>query len=193
MKNNESMLKVMDRVAVGITVIVLFIVGLMRRVKIPTEIDFSFLPPIHASVNVMAAICLIMAYYFIRKGQVEKHRKSIYGALAFSALFLLSYVIYHFTTEETTFCKEGTIRTIYFILLISHIILAGLILPFIMLAFNRPFRVGDIAGVDMFQPCLKRLSPSSAQGTRTSSRYREVAGSWSTRGSTRAQGACEPR
>ena len=129
----------MDRTAVGLTVIILFIVGMMRRVKIPTEIDFGFLPPIHAVVNTMAAIALLLAYYYIRKKEVEKHRKSIYTAIAFSALFLLSYVLYHFTTEETRFCKEGTIRTVYFIFLTSHIILAGMILPFIMMAFNRAY------------------------------------------------------
>lgn len=136
---NENLLKVMDRFAVGITVIVLFLVGMMRRVKIPTDIDFSFLPPIHATVNALAAVALLFALYYIRQKRVDLHRKSIYAALFFSALFLLSYVVYHFTTEETTFCKEGTIRTIYFILLISHIILAGLILPFILLAFNRAY------------------------------------------------------
>jgi putative membrane protein len=137
--NNDVLLKVMDRTAVGITVIILFIVGMMRRVKIPTDIDFSFLPPIHAAVNTLAALALIMAYYFIKRKDVNRHRKSIYTAIAFSVLFLISYVLYHFTTEETRFCKEGTIRTVYFIILTSHIILAGMILPFIMLAFNRAY------------------------------------------------------
>lgn len=136
---NERLLNIMDRVAVLITIVVLVTVGMMRRVKIPTDIDFSFLPPIHASVNAFAAVALILALYFIKNGQVERHRKSIYAALIFSALFLISYVLYHFTTEETRYCKEGTIRTIYFLLLITHIIFAGLILPFILLAFNRAY------------------------------------------------------
>ncbi|MDX1686321.1 MAG: DUF420 domain-containing protein [Saprospiraceae bacterium] len=136
---NENLLKVLDRVAIGVTVVILFIVGMMRRVKIPTDIDFSFLPPIHATVNVLAAIALLFALYYIKNKRVDLHRKSIYTALAFSALFLISYVLYHFTTEETKFCKEGMIRSVYFILLISHIILAGLILPFILLAFNRAY------------------------------------------------------
>ena len=136
---NERLLNIMDRVAVLITIVVLVTVGMMRRVKIPTEIDFSFLPPIHASVNALAAIALMLALYFIKNGKVELHRKSIYAALTFSAFFLISYVLYHFTTEETRYCKEGTIRTIYFLLLITHIIFAGLILPFILLAFNRAY------------------------------------------------------
>lgn len=138
-KENEQLLKVLDRAAIGVTAAILFLVGLMRRVKIPTDIDFSFLPPIHATVNALAAVALILALYFIKKKNVDLHQKSIYAALAFSALFLISYVLYHFTTEETRFCKEGTIRTVYFVLLISHIILAGVILPFILMAFNRAY------------------------------------------------------
>jgi putative membrane protein len=136
---NENLLKLLDRVAVLITIVVLALVGVMRRVKIPTEIDFSFLPPIHATVNALAAVALIFALVFIKRKQVELHQKSIYAAFVFSGLFLLSYVLYHFTTEETKFCKEGMIRQVYFVLLISHIILAGLILPFILMAFNRAY------------------------------------------------------
>lgn len=138
-KKNENLLKILDRAAIGVTAAVLFLVGLMRRVKIPTDIDFSFLPPVHAVVNTLAALCLIAALYYIKQKNVIMHQRMIYGALGFSALFLLSYVTYHFTTEETKFCKEGTIRTVYFILLISHIILAGVILPFILMAFNRAY------------------------------------------------------
>jgi len=138
-EKNESLLKVMDRGAIAITALILFLVGMMRRVKIPTDIDFSFLPPIHATVNAFAAVALVMALYYIKNKRVDLHQKSIYAALFFSALFLLSYVTYHFTTEETKFCKEGWIRTAYFALLITHIILAGVILPFILMAFNRAY------------------------------------------------------
>ena len=61
----------------------------------------------------------------------------VFGAMLFSFFFLLSYVVYHFTTPETRYCKQGMIRTIYFFILISHIILAGLSLPFILLTFSR--------------------------------------------------------
>jgi len=54
-----------------------------------------------------------------------------------SALFLICYVVYHFTTPETPYCGEGNIRYLYFFLLITHILLAGGILPFILLTFNR--------------------------------------------------------
>lgn len=122
-----------------VSVLVLLLVGLMRRVKIDLGVDFSFLPPIHASLNAIAAVFLVLAFYFIRKKNVVMHRRFIYAALACSALFLLSYVLYHFTTPETRYGGTGVMRYLYFFLLITHVVLAGLILPFILLTFNRAF------------------------------------------------------
>lgn len=136
---NEALAKKLNRWAYLISAIVLALVGVMRRVKIDLGIDFSFLPPVHAILNTGAALSLIVALYFIKQGQVEKHRKSIYMAMLCSALFLICYVLYHFTTEETKYCMEGTKRTIYFLVLISHIVLAGISLPFILLTFIKGY------------------------------------------------------
>lgn len=124
-----------------ITVAVLFLVGLMRQVKIPLPegVSFSFLPPIHASLNALTAVVLIFAFRFIKQKKVEQHRKSIYLAFGLSVGFLLSYVLYHFTTPETLYGGEGFMRTLYFILLISHIVLAAGIFPFILFTFIRAY------------------------------------------------------
>lgn len=122
--------------------IVLVLVGVMRKYKIDLGIDFSFLPPIHALLNSMCAVALIAAYYFIKNKEVEMHRKSIYVALGCSALFFICYILYHFTTEETKYCGEGLSRTIYFVFLITHIVLAGFSLPFILTTYFRAYR-GD--------------------------------------------------
>jgi len=139
MKENKALAKKMGVAAWIITGAVLILVGLMRRIKIDVGIDFSFLPPLHATFNVVVAIALLFALYFIKQKNIQAHRNSIFVAMGFSFLFLLSYVAYHFTTEETTFCMEGGIRTVYFILLISHIVLAGVSLPFILFTFIRGF------------------------------------------------------
>lgn len=144
MEGNIQLGKKLDRVAVLITVLVLFLVGLMRRTKIDVGIDFSFLPPYHAIFNTIVAIALICALVFIKKGAIEKHRRSMNVAFLFSFLFLLCYVAYHFTTEETRYCGEGTMRTIYFVFLISHIILAGVSLPFILMTYIRGY-TGQVA------------------------------------------------
>ena len=138
-----------------VTAVVLILVGLMRRVKLPLPEgwDFSFLPPFHASVNALTALVLIAALYFIKQKNIEAHKKAIYVAMGLSVLFLLSYVAYHFTTPETIFGDangDGTVdpeellaigsnRTFYLILLITHIVLAGLILPFILFTFIRAY------------------------------------------------------
>ncbi len=131
--------KKLNILAYVVSAVVLLLVGLMRRVKIDLGIDFHFLPPIHASLNALTALILLVALYYIKNKEVEKHRKAIYAAMVCSGLFLLSYVLYHFTTPETRFGGEGLIRTFYFILLLTHVVLAAVILPFILLTFNRAF------------------------------------------------------
>jgi putative membrane protein len=134
-----------------ITAAVLFLVGLMRQVKIdlPSGINLHFLPALHAILNSVAAFSLIMAIIAIKKKLVVNHQRWIYLAMTCSFLFLLSYVAYHFTNTETLYGdhnsdgiisieeKEsvGTMRIVYLGVLISHIILAALSLPFILLTF----------------------------------------------------------
>ncbi len=141
MEPNLPLAKKLNRWAWVIAAVVLLLVGMMRRVKIPLPDgwDFSFLPPFHASLNALAAVVLVMAFVYIKQKKVEAHRKAIYVALTLSVLFLISYVLYHFTMEETRFGGEGTIRTIYFFLLITHVVLAGVLLPFILFTFIRAY------------------------------------------------------
>lgn len=136
---NDVLAKKLTKISIVLSVAVLLLVGVMRRVKISLGIDFSFLPPVHAILNTLVTICLLTALYYIKKKDIAKHRKAIYGAMLFSGLFLLCYVLYHFTTVETTFCKEGTIRYVYYFFLITHVVLAGVSLPFILLTFTRGF------------------------------------------------------
>ncbi len=136
---NAPLEKKLNVVAYVVSVVVLLLVGLMRRVKIDLGIDFHFLPPVHATLNAITALILLLALYYIKNKQIENHRRAIYAAMTTSALFLLSYVLYHFTTPETRFGGVGTIRTVYFILLITHVVLAAVTLPFILLTFNRGY------------------------------------------------------
>ena len=137
--NNSNLLleKKLNRIAYAVSVLVLILVVLMRRIKISVDIDFTFLPPFHATLNGIVAVLLVIALYFIKRKQVELHKKTILVAIALSILFLLSYVVYHFTTDETLYCKEGGIRYVYFFFLITHIILAAISLPLILLTLIR--------------------------------------------------------
>jgi putative membrane protein len=138
MKKNDALRKQLDIAAYVLSVAVIGIVIAMRPAeRFDIGMDLSFLPAFNAAVNTVAAIFLISALYFIKKKNIKAHRNMVMAAMFCSFIFLLSYVLYHFTNDETKYCGEGTMRTIYFIILISHIILAGLSLPFILLTFSR--------------------------------------------------------
>jgi len=138
MKENIALLSTLDKIAYVLSVVVIGIVIAMRPAdRFPVEFDTSWMPAFHALVNTLAAVCLILALFFIKKKNITMHRNMIFAAMLCSFLFLLSYVGYHFTTPETKYCGEGFIRNVYFFILITHIILAGTSLPFILLTFNR--------------------------------------------------------
>lgn len=139
MEGNLKLAKKLNILAWVFTFIVWALVGAMRQYKFDVPIDTSFFPAISASLNTIVALCLLLALYFIKNKNVRAHKNAIYAAMVCSALFFLTYVGYHFTTEETKFCKTGTIRSIYFFVLLSHIVLAGLSFPFILFTFIRGF------------------------------------------------------
>jgi len=101
------------------------------------------LPTVNAILNASSAACLFVGWLLIRSGRREAHRRAMLAALACSALFLVSYLAYHSLVGSVRFTGEGTIRTIYFAILISHTILAVVIVPLVLLtlvrALNRHF------------------------------------------------------
>lgn len=139
MKDQEKKVRFLDRIAWVISGVVLVAVVMMRRFKIETDIDFSILPPFHATLNALVAVSLTIAYQAIRRKNVSVHRQWMTLSMVLSIAFLVSYVVYHITTPETRYGGEGWMRTVYFILLISHVILAALILPFILFTFIRGY------------------------------------------------------
>ena len=122
-----------------LTTVVLILVGLMRRpnfkIPLPEGVSMGFLPPVHAALNSIVAISLILAVLMIKKQNIKAHKLWISVAMTCSVLFLLCYVAYHFTTMETLYAGEGAIRAVYFFFLITHIVLAGISLPFILLTW----------------------------------------------------------
>ena len=129
----------LNRYAVAVSIIVLLLVGMMRRVKLEAGIDFSFIPPINAAINSIVFILLLFAYYYIRKRKSELHRKLINLALLLSVIFLALYVVYHLTSHETLYCRMDWTRTVYFVFLVSHIILAAVVLPFVLFTYIRAY------------------------------------------------------
>ena len=95
----------------------------------------AFLPSVNAFFNTVAATFLVMAIVQIKKRNFEAHMKYNLAAFVASALFLISYVIYHNFIGHTTFPGQGWIRPVYFFILISHIILSVVVVPLILSSF----------------------------------------------------------
>ncbi len=101
--------------------------------------NVSDLPALNAALNTLAASFLLAGYVFIRRKNIAAHRLSMIGALCASAAFLTSYVIYHANAGSRPFTGTGGIRIVYFAVLISHVILATAIVPFVLVTVTRAF------------------------------------------------------
>jgi uncharacterized membrane protein YozB (DUF420 family) len=95
------------------------------------------LPAVNATLNAVAATLLVVGYLQIRRGRRRLHRGLMLGAVATSALFLLSYVVYHANAGSRPFPGTGPIRVVYFAVLISHVVLAAAILPLALITLSR--------------------------------------------------------
>jgi uncharacterized membrane protein YozB (DUF420 family) len=98
------------------------------------------LPALNASLNGAATLCLLAGYCFIRRHHVAAHRASMLAAVAASALFLVSYVIYHANAGSRPFTGTGPVRVAYFFVLITHIVLAAAIVPMVLMTLTRALR-----------------------------------------------------
>jgi uncharacterized membrane protein YozB (DUF420 family) len=95
------------------------------------------LPALNATLNAISTVLLVTGYVFIRRGQRQKHKACMIAALVMSVLFLTSYVIYHLQVGSVPFKGTGWIRTVYFAVLIPHVILAAGIVPLVLITVSR--------------------------------------------------------
>jgi uncharacterized membrane protein YozB (DUF420 family) len=98
------------------------------------------LPTLNAVLNATSACLLALGYVLIRRGRRQAHENVMQAALACSALFLVSYLVYHAQVGSVRFQGQGPIRTVYFAILISHTILAVVIVPLVIVTFVRAKR-----------------------------------------------------
>ena len=95
------------------------------------------LPALNASLNALATVFLVAGYVCIRQGRIAAHRACMVSALVTSVLFLTSYVIYHANVGSRPFTGTGLVRTVYFAILISHVLLAMVIVPLVLVTVSR--------------------------------------------------------
>jgi len=98
------------------------------------------LPALNATLNGMAAVLLLCGYVMIRRGRIQVHRRFMLSAFGTSALFLISYVIYHANVGSRPFPGQGPVRTLYFAILITHVILAAAVLPLAIITLTHGLR-----------------------------------------------------
>ena len=121
---------------VVLSIAIPLVVAILFGVKIDAELPV-FLPPIYASINAFTAVLLVVAVWAIKNKKIKLHEKLMKTAIACSVLFLALYVAYHMTSESTKFGGEGAIKTVYFVILFSHIVLSIAVIPFVLITFVR--------------------------------------------------------
>lgn len=104
----------------------------------------SALPTVNATLNAIAGVCLVIAWVFIRQRRIDAHRRMMLAAFATSTLFLVSYVIYHANAGSRPYHGTGWMRTLYFSILIPHVILAAAVVPLALITLRRGLRRDDV-------------------------------------------------
>ncbi|MDB4257499.1 DUF420 domain-containing protein [Winogradskyella sp.] len=97
----------------------------------------TILPPIYAAINGLTALILILAVIAIKKKNIVLHESLMTTAIGCSVLFLVLYVAYHMTSDSTDFGGEGAIKYVYYFILITHILLSIIIIPFVLITYVR--------------------------------------------------------
>ena len=97
----------------------------------------SDLPALNATLNATAALLLTIGWILIKRGRRDAHRKVMLAAFCTSAVFLVSYLVYHAQVGSVRFTKPGPIRAVYFSILLTHTILAAAIVPLVLITLSR--------------------------------------------------------
>ena len=140
-------------VSIAIPLAVAFLI-LVPQAKIDVGFNTRSLPLFHAILNSSTAILLLASLYFIRHGQVAAHRTANWIAVALSTVFLVSYVLYHASNPSVRYgdlnhdgvlsdgekASAGVMRYVYYFILSSHILLSGIIIPFVLFTLQRAYQ-----------------------------------------------------
>ncbi|MBC8053340.1 MAG: DUF420 domain-containing protein [Sphingobacteriaceae bacterium] len=147
--------KLIFRLITGVSIIVFLVVVILNRKIIPAPEPIPaftyFLPKLNAIINGTCSILLLLSLYFIKKKNITMHKRINLFAFFLSSLFLVSYILFHYLAPETRFgdldhdgalsqgeiATAGNTRYVYYVILITHIILAAIVLPLVLFSFYR--------------------------------------------------------
>ena len=122
-----------------ISVAIPVVVAILFGVRVDYELPI-FLPPIYSSLNALTAVLLVVALLAIKSKKIKLHQRLMQTCIALSLVFLVMYIAYHMTTDPTTFGGEGYVKSLYFFILISHILLSIALIPLVLISYVRAFQ-----------------------------------------------------
>ncbi len=120
-----------------LSVVIPLVVAALFGIKIPNVEPLTFLPPIYATINGLTAVILLMALWAVKNKKIALHERLMKTAILFSVAFLVMYVAYHMTSDSTKFGGEGSIKYVYYFVLITHIVLSVVVIPFVLITYVR--------------------------------------------------------
>lgn len=131
--------KKFNKIITIISIAVPIVVAILFGVKIPNVEPLTFLPPIYAAINGLTAVLLIFAVWAIKNGKRKLHQKLMTTCIALSLFFLLMYIAYHMTSDSTSYGGVGAMKYVYYIILISHIVLSIAIIPLVLRTYAKAY------------------------------------------------------
>ncbi len=136
--------KFISRLILGVSIFVFAVVVILQSKVFNIFPDKSmipswvfFLPRLNAILNGTCSILLLLSLYFIKRKDIPTHKKLNITTFVLSSLFLVSYIIFHATGIKTSYGGVGAIRVVYYFILLSHIILAAIVLPLVLFSFQK--------------------------------------------------------
>src|SRR5688500_10679432 len=132
-----------DRLAKSViwifSVVIFFTITVLGRVKIDVDLGFDshLFAKANAFINASVSMLLVAGMIAVKRRNYLLHKRFMFAALVLSVVFLLSYVCHHLFTGETKYGGEGILRGVYFFILLTHIFLAAIILPFVLFTSYR--------------------------------------------------------
>ena len=131
--NDRLIFRIILIISLIVFITVLFLSRLPKATEIPTYAQF--LPKLNAILNGTCSVVLIASLYNIKQKNIQRHKKLNILAFSLSSLFLISYIWFHSFGIETRFPADNPLRPVYLFILITHIILAAIVLPLVLLSF----------------------------------------------------------
>lgn len=131
-KENSKMNWILGSLSVAVPVLVALLFYAQRTGNSIGDANVGFLPHLNACMNTATFFCLIGGFFAVKNKNIALHRTFMSSAFVLSSIFLVSYVIYHSQGHQVSYGGEGIIRYLYLFILITHILLSAIVVPFVL-------------------------------------------------------------